>query len=161
MPRDFVWRQRVTVAYGEREPRSFDAVLQKRGDRLSLVGLTPINTVTFVVEQAGLDVTFDNRTGEPLPFDGRHIMQDFQRVYFPWLNGESADGTRKGVVLGEQVSEQVADGQVVVRRFDRPQRQPVTVRFEGLRGVGRPPQRVVLENQRYGYRLVIETSANE
>ena len=158
MPADFQWRQRVTVSYGDRSPRSFDAVLQKQGDRLSLVGLTPLNTVTFVVQQNGLEVTFDNRTDEALPFDGRHILQDVQRVYFPWLDGPTTSGIRVGEKLGEQVTERLDGQQVVERTFERAGRPPVRVIFEGLRGPERPPSRAVLENRRYDYRLIIETA---
>ena len=156
---DFQWRQRVTVSYGERSPRSFDAVLHKQGDRLSLVGLTPLNTVTFVVQQVGLEVSFDNRTGEPLPFDGRHILQDVQRVYFPWLEGPATAGIREGEAHGERVTERLEGVQVVERTFQRVDRPPVRVVYEGLRGPGQPPARVILKNERYDYRLIIETAA--
>ena len=162
--RDFSWRQRVSVQYGDRSPRSFDAVLQKKGDRLSLVGLTPLNTVTFLVEQRGQDVRFDNRTGQALPFDGRHILQDVQRVFFPWLTGPVADGHRAGAVLDEQVSERWERGRLVERTFAQTGRPSVRVTFSGaVSGPSEhaPPARAVLENQRYGYRLVIETAPQE
>ena len=153
---DFVWRQRVTVQYADRPARSFDAVLQKRGETMSLVGLTPINTVTFIVEQRDMAVTFDNRTGQTLPFDGRYILQDVQRVYFPWLVGPTEDGVRSGAMLGESVSERLVAGRVVERRFERDGFPPVIVTLEGG-SAGNPPERAVLDNPRYRYRLSIET----
>lgn len=158
---DFTWRQRVTVRYADQPSRSFDAVLEKKGPQLSLVGLTPINTVTFVVEQRGLDVRFDNRTGRDLPFDGRHILQDVQRVFFPWLLGAEHAGVREGQVLGEYVTEQVRAGSVVQRRFDRPGMKSVVVTLDGVRDGVDPPARAVLDNERYGYRLIIETAKSD
>ena len=159
MTDDFSWRQRVTVQYGDNAARSFDAVLQKKGAVLSLVGLTPINTVTFLVRQEGTNVTFDNRTGQSLPFDGRHILQDVQRVFFPWLTEDVVDGTRTGVVLGETVTERLRSGRVVERVFDRDGLPSVRVALNPADRPGSgPAPTAVLTNDRYGYRLVIATS---
>ena len=154
---DFSWRQRVTVRYGERQPRSFDAVLQKQGDRMLLVGLTPINTVTFVVEQRGREVAFDNRTGQELPFDGRYILQDVQRVFAPWLSGPEVSGRRVGERFGERIEERLVDGRVVERTFRRGQQPPIRVQLK-VGPVGTPAPQAILENPRFGYRLTIETT---
>ncbi len=37
-----MWRQKVTAKWGKSESRSFVAVLQKQGERLSLLGLSPM-----------------------------------------------------------------------------------------------------------------------
>lgn len=154
MPGAFSWRQRVTVSYPDASPRTFDAVLEKSADTLSLVGLTPINTVMFVIEQNGTEATLDNRTGEALPFDATYVLRDVQRVFFPWL-----DGVRAGEVDGVAVTEEIrSDGRVVSRTFRMPGEGAVVVTFDGLRAPGEPPERAVLEDARYGYRLEIETA---
>lgn len=155
---DFVLRQRVTVQYGESKPRSFDAVLEKKGDRLALLGLTPINTVTFLAELVGDKVRFDNRTGRELPFDARPILLDVQRVYFPWLDGPAAEGAREGQVGAERVTERLEDGRIAKRTFALADGPSVQVDFEPPAAVARPSKgTVTLVNPRYGYRLVIET----
>ncbi|MEO1230879.1 MAG: DUF3261 domain-containing protein [Myxococcota bacterium] len=157
-PEDFSWRQTVTVSYGEKASRTFDGVLEKVGDRLRLVGLTPVGTVIFVAEAEGSEVRFENRTGEALPFDGEHILLDVQRVFFPWLEGPFADGQRSGEVDGIEVRERVEDGGLVERIFSDADGTLALVRFLEP---GSPPPRSVLIGRRFGYQLDIETLAGD
>lgn len=159
MPGDFQWRQTVAVKYADRDARSFDAALDKRGDTLRLVGLTPLGTVMFVAEAEGTAVRFENRTGEPLPFDGSHILLDVQRVFFPWLEGDIEDGVREGRRGEEQIRERWEGGRLLERVFERGSEEAVRVRYLEPGPRGQPAPRIELENPRYHYRLSIETRA--
>ena len=165
MPGDFLYQQRVTATWGNGEKRGFDAALQKRGDVLTLVGLTPMGTKAFVVTQTGLVVTIDNQSGQELPFQPRYIMLDVHRVLFPWLEGEPpADGAREGDVGGEHVVETWHDGELVERCFVRLDHQPegrLCVSYEGWAPGMAAPARAVLENGWFGYQLEVETTAQE
>ncbi|MBX2813398.1 MAG: DUF3261 domain-containing protein [Myxococcales bacterium] len=157
MPIDFQWRQVVKVVYGERKPREFDAVLEKSGRRMTLLGMTPLGTVTFVAEAEGTRVRFENRTGETLPFDGTYILRDVQRVFFPWLSGSVRNGWRTGRFGEEMVRERVVDGQVVERRFERRGKLQAKIEFLEPVAAYKASPRVKLENMRFGYLLDIQT----
>src|SRR5690606_31057451 len=73
---DFLWQQRVTARWGDEEAQGFDAALQRQGDTLTLVGLTPMGSKAFVVTQRGEALTFDNDSGRDMPFPPRYIMLD-------------------------------------------------------------------------------------
>lgn len=157
LPRDFQWRQVVEVEYGEHKPRAFDAVLEKAGEKMTLLGLTPLGTVTFVAEAQGKKVRFENRTGEKLPFDGSYILRDVQRVFFPWLSGPVRNGWRTGRFGEEVVRERLVNGQIVERRFERRGELQAKINFLKPVAAHLPSPNVTLENKRFGYRLHIET----
>lgn len=165
VPGDFLYQQRVTARWGGGEARGFDAALQKRGDVLTLVGLTPMGTKAFVVTQTGDEVVLDNTSGQDMPFPPRYIMLDVQRVLFPWLEGEPPhDGAREGEVGGERVVETWHEGELVERCFVRLDHQPegrLCVSYEGWAPGEAAPRRAVLDNAWFGYRLEIETTAQE
>src|ERR1700722_8658280 len=78
---DFFDRQRIVASY-EGHAFGFDAVLQKRGNELTLLGLTPFGSRAFVVTQKGADVSFQNYVGTALPFPPRYMLIDVHRVFF-------------------------------------------------------------------------------
>jgi hypothetical protein len=164
-PGDVLWQQRVTASWGERGRRGFDAALQKRGDELALIGLSPMGSAGFVVQLAGLEISLRNETDQELPFPPRFMLLDVQRTYFPWLAHDGqvrADGDYEGVVADERVLESVRDGRLVQRRFTRLDGRPageIRVRYEWGRDDWRGPSRAVLENGWFGYRLEIDTLA--
>jgi hypothetical protein len=175
LPEDFFYRQRVTARWPKGEQR-FDAVLQKRGAELLLVGLSAFGQPGF---SARLDAEgrlhVDNRTGQPLPFDLQYVLVDVQRVFYPWLDGPApSDAERWGVQGDCRVWERYAHGALVGRVFarDTPQGlERVTVRYAAasdadhhvdhadaarVHGVA-VPRRVVLDNPLLRYSLTIET----
>lgn len=153
---DFQWQQTVTVEYRGAEPRSFDAVLAKEGEVLKLLGITPLGTVLFQAEAVGTEVSFDNHTGQSLPFDGTHILRDVQRAFFPWVEGPFDEAGVRSARWGDTlVTERQGDGFVAERVFESPDERMV-VRFDAPVGEG-PSPRVVLDNVRTGYRLEVET----
>jgi hypothetical protein len=168
-PADFLDRQKVVATYGD-VSRSFDAVLQKRGDELTLLGLTPFGTRAFVLTQKGADVSFQTFVGDTVPFPPRYMLIDVQRVFFApaGLAGPApdGDGTRQVTRDGEVVTEAWHAGRLVQRTFVRSDSRPpgaISVDYEGggMAQDGTPPRLVVFTNGWYGYRLDITTVSHQ
>lgn len=128
---DFSVRQHVVVET-RGHTGSFDAVLQKRGGELVMVGLVG-GERAFVLRQTRAGITFEQSFGPPLPFPARDVIRDVHRVYFARLP-RSADapttGVRTGHVGDEDVVETWRDGALAERRFLAPGRADgVTVTY--------------------------------
>jgi hypothetical protein len=163
IPGAFLWRQQIAAEYGPRTV-SFEAVLQKKDDRLVVLGLTPYGTRAFVIEQTGTSFTFTNHLPpeHALPFPPRSILLDIHRAWFMALpGGPKVDGEHAGDREGERITEVWRGGRVVERRYRRLNDLPVgeiAVRYgkDGMTGL-EPPDEVVLDNRWFGYRLVVRT----
>lgn len=162
---DLLWQQRVTASWGDSEQRGFDAAVQKQGDTLTVIGLSPLGQAGFVLVQRGLQVTFENHTDMHLPFPPRYVLLDVQRAFFPWLPplaADAGDGEREQVVGLERIVEVRKDGRLVERRFTRLDGKPagtIVVRYEwtGTDAGRRAPTRAVLDNGWFGYRMTVDT----
>lgn len=163
---DLLWQQRVTASWGDGEQRGFDAAVQKQGDTLTVIGLSPLGQAGFVLVQRGKDVLFENHTDMHLPFPPRYVLLDVQRAFFAWLPPVDAtgttDGEREGIVGQERIVEVQKNGLLVERRFTRLDGKPagtIVVRYEwGSIDAGRrAPSRAVLDNGWFGYRLTVDT----
>lgn len=160
LPFDVVWQQRVTASWGEGRQRGFDAAVQKQGDALTVVGLSPMGSVGFSIAMRGGDVDVQNHTGEELPFPARFVLLDVQRAFFPWLDGAAVGGVRSGEVDGEQVRESYEHGRLARRTFARPgQEGEIVVTYQWGRPDWRGPTRVELGNAWFGYSLRVDTHA--
>ncbi|MFO0624608.1 MAG: DUF3261 domain-containing protein [Polyangiales bacterium] len=158
----FMMRQRVEVALPTRTLR-FEAVLQKQGAALTLVGLTPFGTRAFVLEQRGVEVSFTPTLPMELPFPARYMMIDIQRVFLRSAGrGAAADGVREASVAGEAVRETWANGRLMRRSFSRPgDPGGADAEYEGGM-LGRAAPRVVRYRNRWGdYALTITTLAQQ
>lgn len=157
---DFTAQQQVSGRYREQTFR-FRVVLQKRGDVLKVVGLTPFNTKAFLLEQRGVEVTFRPYLEERPPFPPRYILQDIHRTFFFGLpGGPLADGEHRGEREGEQITERWAGGALQERRFARLSGDPpgeIGVRYEGGYRPGEAPPPIEFSNGWFGYTLRIET----
>lgn len=78
---DFTARHSIEARFGERRA-IFQAILQKTGDRLIIVGLTPQGQRAFVLQQRGREVEYDQAPGVELPFSPWHILVDIHRGLF-------------------------------------------------------------------------------
>ena len=157
---DFMVEQHVEATRGDKKG-AFDAVLQKQGDELVVVGLGPMKTRAFVLRQKGLRVTYEQRFGPPLPFPPRNIVVDVHRVFFKRLpHVANADGTFDGTLDDERVFEVWRDGMLRERRFFRTdQRGAVKIEFgEGCRVEKCEPDHVRITNEWFGYTLDITNS---
>lgn len=168
-PAERILRQRVRIEWGGGS-ESFDAVLQRRPGELSLLGLGPMNLVGFRLAllsaepaSGGADrLEFENRSGRALPFTPTHILADVQRVFYPWLLDvpDCATCERNGRRGSIAVSETLAGGQLIERRFempDDPDAGHVRVRYADWQGEPTVPRTVEIENGWFGYRITIET----
>ena len=162
LPGDFVRMQKLAVRFGD-QSHSLEAVLQKKGDDLTLVALTPFRTRLFVLEQHGLEVTFTSYMPREMPFPPRYILYDVQRVYFRGLPGAPLpDGEHMGELSGEQVREVWASGKLLERDFTRPGVEGrITITYRPGMGGGISPPRIEIDNGWVGYNLVITTVSEQ
>lgn len=156
----FMFRQRVEAHYPGRDV-SFDAVLQKQGDTLTLLGLTPFGTRAFVLQQRGTEVSFTSHMPGELPFPPRYMLLDIHRTLFIGLGpAPSVDGERRGTRDGEEIREVWRAGRLMERHFRRLDGVPastIDVRYEGGMEGDTPPRTVEFHNGWMGYSLTITT----
>jgi hypothetical protein len=165
-----VWQQRVTATWRPRnqEPqeRGFDAALQRQGETLTVVGLSPLGTVGFSIQQTKTGIDVVNNIEDQLVIPPRFILLDVQRTFFPWACPEWCaqpdDGTRTGQLAGEEITETWRGGRLQQRTFRRLDNQPaglITVTYEWQQQAWAVPSRAVLDNAWFGYELSITTSS--
>lgn len=157
---DFQWRQQVTAKWPN-GTRGFDAVLSKEGNKLVLVGLGPMDTPGFVltVESSG-ELTVENHTQQPIPFDPKFVLLDVQRAFYPWFPSPLKNGQRTVTSGDDVVTETWSNGNLDSRIFTRVTGKPagtLVVSYSGWSPGNRAPRRAVLQNGWFGYTLTIET----
>lgn len=161
MGADVMMRQRLTARWGEGEETAFDAVLQKQGDRMVLLGLGPHGGRAFVLEQNGAEVRFEEMVDLDLPFPPELILLDVQRVFFPQLGeGPRADGEHERVIGEERVRERWQDGRLLSRTYERVDGEPAgVIRVDYGEGLapGEQPPTIRFDNGWFGYSLSVET----
>lgn len=157
--RDFLTRQALVGRYGEREFRG-EVVVQKVGDKVTLVGMTPFGTKAFVVQQDGAAVTGQEIIKGTLPFPAEFMLLDVHRSLFIKLAEGTGDGKRRGERGGELVTEVWEQGKVRTRSFARLDRRPkgtITVEYVGGMAGDEPPKVMRLVNGWFGYSVEITT----
>lgn len=160
LPADFVWRQRIDVRYRDRH-ESFQAVVEKHGPRLILLGLTPFGTRAFALEQVGTAVTYTPFVQLELPFPPRYILADVHRTFFRGIQPPPAsDGRHEADIDGEHVTEQWANQRLLSREYRSTQpgqTAPIRITYQGGMQGSTPPRELTFDNQRFGYELTIRT----
>jgi hypothetical protein len=163
-PGDFLRRQTLVARY-QSHTSSFEAVLQKKGDVLTLIGLTPFGTKAFVLTQTGVEVKFTSFIPRELPFPPQYILNDIDRTYFQGiLEGVLPDGTHTADRNGEQIRERWEKGRLQERRFTRLAHDPpgeIVITYAGGMDGGRSPALIEFENGWFGYHLAITTVSEE
>lgn len=143
----------------------FEAIVQKTGDRLSVLGMTPFGSRAFLIEQMGNDVRFQRFIRRNVPFPPRFILVDVHRAYArePEAEKPEGGGLRNGwhsvVENGEERRDRFERGVLVERRYRRLDGRPageITIRYGGGQGA-MGADRVHLHNGWLGYVLEIET----
>ena len=158
-----LWRQHINVGWDGSDPHGFDAVLQRRGSALTVLGLSSTGSTGFAFVLSDGEIEVTNHTGDELPIPPRFILLDVQRSFYPWLPASNAfgiDGRYEGEVGGEYVTEIRKDGRLHERVFRRLEGDPggeIRVRYTWGRDGWSVPSVVELENGWFGYRLRIET----
>jgi len=159
IPGGFVWRQRIDVHFKARH-ESFSAVIEKRGDRLLLLGLTPFGSRAFALEQRGNAAVFTPYVDLQLPFSPLYVLADVHRAFFRGLRGAPlSDGWHDGVQDGERLRERWAAGRLFEREYrgDAGGGNTVSIVYAGGMLGRTPPHSMALTSQRFGYALTITT----
>lgn len=177
LPHDFLVRQHVTVHArrdGQPVDGEFDAIVQKQGDTLLIVGLGPMNVKAFTLEQRGDRIEFTQFFGPELPFSPRNMVVDVHRVFFRHLpppgSPESVpsgppSGTARGELDGETVEETWQGGELRRAAFTRPGsalRGAVIVELgPGCTPAACEPASATVRNEWFGYTLEIVNDGYE
>ena len=168
---DFMVRQSLTIRTrrdGKPVEYQLDAVLQKQGDTLLIMGFGPMNTKAFTLTQRRDRIEFVQYVGPELPFSPRNIVVDVHRVYFkrlPLPREKHYSGVLLGELDGEVVEETWRDGHLRASTFTRPGGT-----LEGAVRVDREPgcdpdrcepETATLRNEWFGYTLTIASEGYE
>lgn len=165
VPWNFEWRQTIEAEYpnpkqpNAHETNSLEVVLQKQGNILTMVGLTPLGTRAFVARQEGVNVITEGPHNDALPFPPALVFLDVNRSLFVGINTTSLpDGWHTQQSHGAQIKDLWKGGLLVQRELSDPV-QNTTLRIHyspGYKG-GLAPATVTLMNTRFRYRLTITT----
>lgn len=161
--RDFLMRQKLSGEWRGRR-LNFEAVVQKQGDTLTVIGLSPFGTKAFLLTQTGTTVEFENFIDRELPFPPKYMLQDIHRIYLydsalPW-GVEGPDGQSEAEVAEETVVDSWEAGTLRSRSFTRLDGQPegaIQVDYGDGMKAGIPPASLVFDNGWFGYKLTIQT----
>lgn len=175
--RDFMVRQSLTIhAVHDGKPvdGQLDAIVQKQGDTLLIMGFGPMNVKAFTIEQRGARIEFHQFVGPELPFSPRNILVDVHRVFFKRLpppaaeelhRGDGADVVQRGELDGETVVETWQHGHLRRAVFSRPGsalRGVVEVELgPGCTPGNCEPESAALRNDWFGYTLAISNDGYE
>jgi hypothetical protein len=164
IPWDFLWRQRVSAKHGG-SSGAFDAVVQKKGDTLLILGLTPFQTRGFSLTQNGTLFEYEQFVPFELPFSPKSVLIDIHRsFFFGLLEDLPPDGTRHLEWKNEHVADRVVSGRLRSRTFlnvgGPGGRITLSYGKEGYRP-GTPPPLVLLTNEPYGYELQVRTTETQ
>lgn len=169
---EFMVRQSLTInAVHDGKPveQELDAVLQKQGDTLLILGFGPMNVKAFTLTQKRDTIEFVQYMGPQLPFSPRNIVVDVHRVYFKRLPPPAEagySGVNRGELDGESVEETWRDGELRAIVFTRPgdTRLKGAVRVELAAGCAPAlcePESATLHNEWFGYTLAIANDSYE
>jgi hypothetical protein len=170
LPHDFLVHQHVTIRArraGQPASGQFDAIVQKQGDTLLIVGFGPMNVKAFLLQQRGDRIEFTQFYGPALPFSPRNVVVDVHRVFFQRLPPPAPGfaGARRGELDGETVEETWRGGELRRAVFTRPGgalRGAVTVELgPGCTPAACEPASAALRNDRFDYALEITNEGYE
>jgi hypothetical protein len=157
---DFTVRQHVEASSHGRGG-GFDAVLQKKGGTLVVVGLVA-GIRAFVLKEEGEQITFEQSLGPKMPFPPSYAIIDVHRVYWKALPRDPStppSGAFEGELEGEHVREVWSNGEITLRQFSRPGELEGSVRVTfgpGCTATLCRPKTVRIENEWFGYTVAIE-----
>lgn len=156
---NFMTRQALVGRYGEREFHG-EVVLQKVGEAVTLIGVTPFGAKAFVVQQDAGGVRGQEMMKGTLPFPPEFMLLDVHRSLFIKLAEGTGDGVHRGERGGEVVTEEWRGGRLqrrTYRRVDGKPRGTITVDYEGGMTGDQPPTKMRLDNGWFGYSVEITT----
>lgn len=158
--------QQVTAEHAAGS-ETFRAVLEKRGDRLVMVGLGPHGGRAFVLTQEGERVAFESQMPRELPFPPEFMLMDVHRTWLRGIPREGGaplpDGEHDAFIEGENVHEVWAGGRLLRRSFhilaSNLHWWSVSITYEGGLSATELPSRVIVESHPapdQSYRLILE-----
>ncbi len=169
-PHDFMVRQTLKI-HTQHDGKPFDAeldaVVQKQGGTLLIIGLGPMDMKGFTLTQKGDQIEFVQFAGPQLPFSPRNIVVDVHRVFFKRLPAPEPrySGVVRGELDGEHVEELWKDGQLRASTFTRPGsalKGAIRVQLgEGCTPAACEPVSAMLRNEWFGYTLTITNESYE
>jgi hypothetical protein len=169
-PGSFLDRQTIAATYAGRSAK-FDAVLQKQGNDLLLLGMTPFGSRAFALKQSGLEVSYESFIPQvdQLPFPPRYILLDVHRVFFGGIPTDGqplADGPHEAPPRdGELLTEYWQDRRLKQRRYRSttvPSAGEIVIDYDsGMQPGGPPPPHIAFVNGWFGYRLDITTVSHQ
>lgn len=171
LPYDFMVRQSLTITArrdGKPVTGQLDAVVQKQGDTLLIVGFGPMNVKAFTLTHRGDRIELAQFMGPELPFSPRNVVVDVHRVFFKRLPAPAQagySGVVRGELDGELVEETWQGGQLRARVFTRPgSALHGAIRIElgpGCDPVHCEPESATLHNEWFDYTLTIVNEGYE
>jgi hypothetical protein len=90
IPGNFAARERVTVTAKDLD-FPFELVVQKSGDDLVLIGLSPLGAKLFSVVQIGTEPSVDALPAAVLPIPPLNVLRDLHRLRFAPQSKPAAD----------------------------------------------------------------------
>ncbi len=160
IPGNFVMRQQIEFRYGD-ESGSYEAVVQKYCDELTVIGFTPFGVPAFTIVQRGRQVSVDSHLPGPWPFPPHYVLFDVHRSYFVPSSATPPHNGKVDLRHGREiVQDRWSAGQLVERRFrgaEGDQQGEVIITYGEAPTRGGERGSLSLENQRYGYSLRITT----
>jgi hypothetical protein len=161
IPGNFLMRQQIDYRYGE-QSGSFEAVVQKHCDELTVIGLTPFGTRAFSIRQRGSEVSVESHLPGAWPFPPRYVLLDIHRSYFVPIPKNPPREGRREIPHGDgSILESWSAGRLLKRSYRPPpggSAGRVVVTYVGGATAREPARRVRLRNERYGYHLDVTTA---
>ncbi len=170
---NFMVRQTLTLRSkskyeGKPVEGEIDAVLQKDGDSILIIGFGPMNIKAFTLLHKSTTITFENFVGRELPFSPRNILVDVHRVFFkrlPTPADPKYSGVQRGQLDGETLEETWQDGELRGSVFTRPSstfKGAIRIQFgTGCAPDHCEPDTAMLRNEWFGYTLTIANESFE
>lgn len=103
---------------------AFRLAVEKRGDELTLVGLSPLGAVVFSVVQTGVELEVDALPASILEVPPENVLRDLHHVLFQGVASAPADGEVATVQGDTRISEVWSDGRLRRRGFERVSGKP-------------------------------------
>lgn len=164
IPGDFMWQQRVSATHGAKKG-AFDAVVQKTGEELLVLGLTPMKTRGFSLTQRGTRIEYKQFVPFELPFTPSSVLYDIHRAFFYNLLGDfPTSGRRHSAFDGERLTDEFSEGRLMTRLFENVSgsTKDLTITYTPSGYVqGVPPAITTIDNRAYGYQLRVQTTSTQ
>ncbi len=159
IPHDFVLHQKLQFQRGERKGK-LETVLQKRCATLTLIGLTPMRTRAFALQQEGTEVRIVTPPPVPLPFAPEDVLGDIHDALFIEIvaSPPAEDGWVSGRHGTRFIEERWQAGRLQERHIrGADQREELSITYVDGMGWDVPASTIHLEHLQYGYRIELTT----